>query len=123
MLALFIASVVEWAKVGNDRLRDTWHHGTMNSNGTHIPRQIFDGVCIGMLGLTGFECKHSKAEVYPPPTVDHRCPILCVEYQARAVPSCTPQYPPPCYCSKHRIHATCNGTRAVRGYRQWAEYS
>ena len=64
MSALFIASIVAWAKMGNSQIRDNWHRGTESSSTTPIPRQIFDGICIGMLGLTGFECKYSSYEVY-----------------------------------------------------------
>lgn len=58
MLALFIAGIVAWAKMGNTLIRDNWRIGTANSSRSHVARQLFDGVCIGMLGLTGFECMH-----------------------------------------------------------------
>ncbi|KAG8746440.1 hypothetical protein FRC11_012703, partial [Ceratobasidium sp. 423] len=54
MTALMIGAAIAWARTGMDVLRDNWE--LRPSSGTGIARSIFDGVCIGFLGVTGFEC-------------------------------------------------------------------
>lgn len=54
MLMLIIASAVQWGRNGPGLLVDNWHAGTVSSVSSGA-RQIFDGFCIGILGLTGFE--------------------------------------------------------------------
>ncbi|KAJ7291814.1 AAAP amino acid permease [Mycena rebaudengoi] len=58
MIALAIASCVHWGKSGNSQLWLNWVEGQASS-GSAIARQIFDGFCLGMLGLTGIECSPS----------------------------------------------------------------
>ncbi|KAJ3557519.1 hypothetical protein NM688_g1433 [Phlebia brevispora] len=60
MAALFVASIVAWARMGNVQLRANWKLGQAIAS-KNIARQIFDGACIGVLGLTGFECVPSYA--------------------------------------------------------------
>lgn len=55
MLVLTLASVIAWARAGNTQLRENWIAGQAPS-ALGTTRQIFNGLCIGMLGLTGFEC-------------------------------------------------------------------
>ena len=55
MLVLATASIVAWGRGGNAQLRDNWAAGQAIS-ARNVAKQIFDGICIGMLGLTGFEC-------------------------------------------------------------------
>jgi len=55
MLVLAVASVVAWGRVGNAQLHENWMAGQAAS-GREIVHQVFNGICIGMLGLTGFEC-------------------------------------------------------------------
>lgn len=55
MVVLIVASTVAWARAGNTQLRENWIAGQAPSS-LGIARQIFNGICIGMLGLTGFEC-------------------------------------------------------------------
>jgi len=55
MVALIIASTVEWGQIGNRQLKINWNSGQASSASV-IARQIFNGFCIGMLGLTGYEC-------------------------------------------------------------------
>lgn len=67
MTALFVASTVAWARMGNAQLRSNWAYGQENASQS-IARQIFNGVCVGVLGLTGFECTQSsqnRAAEYP----------------------------------------------------------
>lgn len=56
MVALFVASFVAWHRAGNAQIRENWSVGTQSLTPATIARKIFDGICIGVLGLTGFEC-------------------------------------------------------------------
>jgi hypothetical protein len=41
------------------QLRENWTLGMQRSSSLRaILREIFNGICIGMLGLTGFECEY-----------------------------------------------------------------
>lgn len=53
MLALFIAAVVHWGKEGNAIISSNWSARPVG--GASIAKSIFDGICIGLLGVTGFE--------------------------------------------------------------------
>jgi hypothetical protein len=55
MVVLIVASTITWARAGNAQLRENWIAGQAPS-ASGIAHQIFNGLCIGMLGLTGFEC-------------------------------------------------------------------
>ncbi|KAI5116511.1 hypothetical protein M0805_001866 [Coniferiporia weirii] len=55
MVALVLASMVAWIKNGNAIIRDNWISNQPGSPSGTL-RQIFDGLCLGMLGMTGFEC-------------------------------------------------------------------
>ncbi|CAE6433205.1 unnamed protein product [Rhizoctonia solani] len=54
MTVLMIGAAVAWARAGMGVLRDNWE--LRPTSGTGIARAIFNGVCIGFLGVTGFEC-------------------------------------------------------------------
>lgn len=61
MTALIIAATVAWARTGMDVLRSNWE--LRPTGGSGIARSIFNGVCIGFLGVTGtllpeLELKH-----------------------------------------------------------------
>ena len=58
MFALFVAGVVEWGRQGNATLFANWHAGQPQSS-SEIAKQIFQGICIGFLGVTGFESAFS----------------------------------------------------------------
>jgi hypothetical protein len=58
MAALMIASVVTWIQHGNDTLRNNWNAGQPGS-ASGVARDIFNGICLGLLGVTGFECKRA----------------------------------------------------------------
>ncbi|CAE6496372.1 unnamed protein product [Rhizoctonia solani] len=69
MTALMIGAAIAWARTGMDVLRENWE--LRPSSGTGIARSIFNGVCIGFLGVTGFECtpayiQNIKPESYGP---------------------------------------------------------
>ncbi|RXW21510.1 hypothetical protein EST38_g4323 [Candolleomyces aberdarensis] len=59
MTSLIIASTVNWARMGNERLKQNWSLGMAEHSQTSaasILKQVYYGICLGMLGLTGFEC-------------------------------------------------------------------
>ena len=56
MTALVIAALVAWIKHGNTTIGENWYSG-LPASSSGIARQIFNGVCLGMLGMTGFECE------------------------------------------------------------------
>lgn len=64
MIVLFVASICAWSHMGNTQIRQNWHDGRQNLSLGGIARQIFNGICIGVLGLTGFECMSSSSLVY-----------------------------------------------------------
>ncbi|SJL10090.1 uncharacterized protein ARMOST_13472 [Armillaria ostoyae] len=55
MIVLMVASAIHWGNIGNDQLRQNWVSNQASST-SKVVRHIFDGWCLGMLGLTGFEC-------------------------------------------------------------------
>lgn len=59
MTMLVIVSCVHWGQTGIGQLKTNWEHGraTTNTSVSSVARQIYYGICLGMLGLTGFECK------------------------------------------------------------------
>ncbi|KAH6906793.1 amino acid permease [Coprinopsis sp. MPI-PUGE-AT-0042] len=60
MVVLIITSIVHWSRMGNQQLKDNWAQSKQEQpDGASIARQIYYGICIGMLGLTGFECTPS----------------------------------------------------------------
>lgn len=56
MLAIFLASIVAWGCQGNSQLRENWMVGRGSMSTAAMVKQVFNGICIGVLGLTGFEC-------------------------------------------------------------------
>ncbi|KIJ64677.1 hypothetical protein HYDPIDRAFT_111242 [Hydnomerulius pinastri MD-312] len=61
MLVLIVASIVAWCSDGTTQLKENWTAGHAGLSPASSLRQIFDGVCIAMLGLTGFECAPAYA--------------------------------------------------------------
>lgn len=60
MLALFLAGIVSWSRNGNFILAQNWWEAQPTSQpSATILNQIFQGVCIGFLGVTGFESARS----------------------------------------------------------------
>ena len=59
MTMLIIVSSVHWGQTGVAQLKANWEHGraTTDTSASSVARQIYYGICLGMLGLTGFECK------------------------------------------------------------------
>ncbi|KAF8065050.1 amino acid permease-domain-containing protein [Lyophyllum atratum] len=58
MTTLIISSCVYWGRTGISQLQENWHVGSAPSSSA-VAREIFNGFCLGMLGLTGFECTPS----------------------------------------------------------------
>ncbi|KAJ7122407.1 amino acid permease-domain-containing protein [Mycena epipterygia] len=58
MLTLAVMATVHWVKIGNTQLRQNWEQGQA-PNWPAVARQLFNGFCLGMLGLTGIECTPS----------------------------------------------------------------
>lgn len=56
MITLIVASVIAWGRGGMAQLSSNWSLGHVGLSPAAIARQVFNGVCLGMLGLTGFEC-------------------------------------------------------------------
>lgn len=56
MFALIVASFIAWGRGGMAQLSSNWSLGHVGLSPAAIARQVFNGICIGMLGLTGFEC-------------------------------------------------------------------
>ncbi|KAJ1307239.1 hypothetical protein OPQ81_001352 [Rhizoctonia solani] len=54
MTVLMTGAAIAWARTGMGVLRDNWD--LRPTSGTGIARSIFNGICIGFLGVTGFEC-------------------------------------------------------------------
>lgn len=58
MLILMIFAAVHWGRVGNAQLLENWAAGLARggTSPAQILKQLYYGVSLGMLGLTGFEC-------------------------------------------------------------------
>ncbi len=56
MAVLIGASAVHWARSGSAVLRDNWANAAALTGDKPVARAVFDGVCLGFVGLTGFEC-------------------------------------------------------------------
>ncbi|KAF7967052.1 hypothetical protein HWV62_35979 [Athelia sp. TMB] len=54
MAVLAVAGFIAWGRTGSSQLRENWVAGQAPS-ATAIIHEVFNGVCLGMLGLTGFE--------------------------------------------------------------------
>jgi amino acid transporter len=53
MLVVLVASIIHWIQVGNATLIANWNYPyPNNSSPIHM---IFNGFCIGLLGVTGYE--------------------------------------------------------------------
>lgn len=52
---LLVAASYRWAEYGNVVIAQNWQV-VRNASPGEVAHQLFNGICIGMLGLTGFEC-------------------------------------------------------------------
>ena len=110
MIILILASSVHWGQTGIGQLKSNWQQGrSMGSSPSSVAKQIYYGFCLGMLGLTGFECAHVGHlhffELDLNPT-DDRHPLLCLSHQTWKV---SPRSTKPSYSRHHlefRRHAS-----------------
>ncbi|KAJ7611398.1 amino acid permease-domain-containing protein [Mycena polygramma] len=58
MVALALAGAIHWGRTGSAQLAANWAAGQAPSRAAGA-RQVFNGFCLGMLGLTGIECTPS----------------------------------------------------------------
>ena len=65
MIVLVLASAVHWARSGNQVLRENWY-GDPARTPSSVAYSIFFGACLGLLGLTGFECLPMNIELLKP---------------------------------------------------------
>ncbi|KAF8152993.1 amino acid permease-domain-containing protein [Crassisporium funariophilum] len=60
MVMLIIASSIHWGQIGTAQLKSNWHQDrASHPSARSVAKQIYYGICLGMLGLTGFECTPS----------------------------------------------------------------
>ncbi|KZP00412.1 hypothetical protein CALVIDRAFT_533426 [Calocera viscosa TUFC12733] len=64
MIALMLAATVSWAQHGSSILLYNW--STRPTSAAQTARAIFNGICIGFLGVTGFECTPTYIERVQP---------------------------------------------------------
>ena len=65
MTTLIVASCIHWGQTGVGQFRINWENGkSQSSTAGTIAKQLFHGICLGMLGLTGFECTISDSLTY-----------------------------------------------------------
>ncbi|EJU05049.1 hypothetical protein DACRYDRAFT_114337 [Dacryopinax primogenitus] len=69
MLALMLAALIHWARTDSSLLayNYTFHPPTLSQT----LRTIFNGICIGFLGVTGFECTPTYIESLRPGVFPH----------------------------------------------------
>lgn len=53
MMAVLLASIVRWVQTGNEVLIANWNYPYPDN--TSAVQMIFNGFCIGLLGVTGYE--------------------------------------------------------------------
>lgn len=65
MTLLSVAALARWIRIGNIHLYDSWRGGETGSAAAAL-KAIFYGTCLGLLGLTGFECVPMSIELIRP---------------------------------------------------------
>lgn len=80
MTILLVAAVVHWAKHGHSTLASNWKLGQYGS-ASETAKAIFRGICIGFLGVTGFETSPDYITIVRPKTF----PTVLASLQAIAV--------------------------------------
>ncbi|TFK75584.1 hypothetical protein BDN72DRAFT_757165 [Pluteus cervinus] len=58
IVALMLAAIVHWSRIGNSQLAENWTQFQAPSPRSAV-LQVFRGICLGVLGVTGFECAPS----------------------------------------------------------------
>ena len=100
MIVLIIVASIHWRKIGIQQLTDNWNlwRATSSTSTSGIAKQIYFGICLGMLGLTGFECTSPHGRFIASLvklTRYFRHPVVRVTHQAGEVPLgfTQPSYP------------------------------
>lgn len=59
MAILIFTSIAHWSHIGHAQLKENWNAGLLRGGNSvqEILKQVYYGFCLGMLGLTGFECE------------------------------------------------------------------
>ncbi len=91
MIVLIIVALIHWHKIGIQQLTDNWNlwRATSSTSTSGIAKQIYFGICLGMLGLTGFECMSPHGRFIASLvklTGYFRHPVVRVAHQAGEVP-------------------------------------
>lgn len=63
MAVVMITSIIMWGKGGSQTLIDNWT-SIPDPEGSNPAYLIFNGLCIGLLGVTGFEVRHSLYSIH-----------------------------------------------------------
>lgn len=97
MITLIVASVIAWGRGGMAQLSSNWTLGHVGLSPAGIARQVFNGICIGMLGLTGFECEcfDLQLTVY---IIQHRCTRIYIKDEAELLSQGSAQLAYICTC-------------------------
>jgi hypothetical protein len=82
MFALIVASFIAWGRGGIAQLSSNWSLGHVGLSPAAIARQVFNGICIGMLGLTGFECECFDLQLTVYIIIQHRCTRIYIKDEA-----------------------------------------
>ena len=61
MLILMVFSAISWVHMGSNTLKANWELRPIDAQS--ILRDVFNGVCIGFLGVSGFECTPAYIEM------------------------------------------------------------
>lgn len=85
MMSLFISAIVHWARQGSGTLATNWVGGQPSSTlgEAGIGLQIFQGICIGFLGVTGFETTPDYISILRPEP--HVYPRVLLDLQLIAI--------------------------------------
>jgi hypothetical protein len=57
MVILMVCSLIAWGRNGSSVLIANWTSSVAQwDGGKGAPRAVFNGICVGFLGVTGVEC-------------------------------------------------------------------
>lgn len=118
MSVLIIIGSIKWGQIGIGQLRENWvlHQSRTGTSSASIARQVYYGFCLGMLGMTGFECRLHRMQGILAFTKPPRYPIVYLAYQRRPIPARLAEPPPPGYRTQCHCHDPRSRHRATRYY-------
>lgn len=126
MIALIIASAVHWGQIGNEQLKANWNQGRSDATSPQsVAKQIFNGFCLGMLGLTGFECVYtfSSLPYEGVRNILHRHAGVHLANSGRQVPPCIKKSSHSSNFFEHDHDAVGSCRHPTRRHKEWCEYS